>query len=131
MNRKIKTGLKIGTGLLLAMALAGGVWWYVVSTKTKSVTVDKGNFASEQITALAKDLARKAYVGPASDLPGSLKNLDYDQYRDIRFVRENGPWYGKSLPFEMQLFHLGFIFQNSVKINEIENGKVFPKFGKN
>lgn len=139
MNRKIKTGLKIGTGLLLAMALAGGVWWYVVNTKTKSVTVDKGNFASEQITALAKDLARKAYVGPASDLSGSLKNLDYDQYRDIRFVRENGPWYGKSLPFEMQLFHLGFIFQNSVKINEIENGKVrriqyspaFFDYGKN
>ena len=54
------------------------------------------------------------------------KDLTYDQHRDIRFVRENGPWYGKRLPFEVQFFHLGSLFQVSVPINEVIDGKAKP-----
>lgn len=55
-----------------------------------------------------------------------MKDLTYDQHRDIRFVRENGPWYGKRLPFEVQFFHLGSLFQVSVPINEVIDGKAKP-----
>ena len=41
-------------------------------------------------------------------------------------MRENGPWYGKRLPFEVQFFHLGSLFQVSVPINEVIDGKAKP-----
>lgn len=74
----------------------------------------------------AKELSLLAYKAPDENLPESIKNLSYDQYRDIRFVREQGPWFGQRLPFEMQFFHVGSIFQYSVLINEIVDGKVKP-----
>ena len=83
-------------------------------------------FDKKQLVDIAKKLSEQAYEQPADDLPEELKKLDYDQHRDIRFVRENGPWYNKSLPFEVQFFHLGSMFQISVPINEIVNGKVQP-----
>ena len=83
-------------------------------------------FNKKQLVEIAKSLSEKAYERPADNLPEELKNLNYDQHRDIRFVRENGPWYNKKLPFEVQFFHLGSMFQISVPINEIVNGKVQP-----
>ena len=80
-------------------------------------------FDQNVLIAKAQKLASKDYEKPADILPQELKNLDYDKHRDIRFVRENGPWYGKKLPFELQFFHLGSIFQISVPINEVVNGK--------
>lgn len=55
-------------------------------------------FDQNVLIAKAQKLASKDYEKPADILPQELKNLDYDKHRDIRFVRENGPWYGKKLP---------------------------------
>ncbi len=81
---------------------------------------------SEKLAAMAKSLAEKPYVAPVDDLPKELKELDYDRYRDIRFVRENGPWYGQKLPFEIQFFHVGGLFQTPVMLNQIVEGKSYP-----
>lgn len=67
-------------------------------------------------------MANSPYQAPDAVLPDSLNNLNYDQYRDIRFVRENGPWYNQNLPYEIQFFHLGNIFQISVPLNEVIDG---------
>lgn len=97
------------------------------------------DFAPNVLIAKAQRLASKEYQKPVDILPKKLKDLDYDAHRDIRFVRENGPWFGKKLPFEVQFFHLGSIFQVSVPINEVANGKAtrikyspdFFNYGKN
>ncbi len=83
-------------------------------------------FDSDSLAAIARNLADRAYEAPDDKVPAELKNLDYDEHRDIRFVRENGPWFNKHLPFEVQFFHLGSMFQVSVPINEIVKGKVLP-----
>ena len=90
------------------------------------MTVKDKKFDPGQLTEMAAALAAKPYVPPADNLPDELKKLNYDQYRDIRFSRENGPWYGKKLPFEIQFFHLGSLFLTSVPINEIVNGRIHP-----
>lgn len=59
------------------------------------MTVKDKKFDPGQLTEMAAALAAKPYVPPADNLPDELKKLNYDQYRDIRFSRENGPWYGK------------------------------------
>lgn len=99
--------------------------WKMQSLQEEQAKLADG-FDAKQLVEIAKNLSEKAYEKPADILPEELKNLNYDQHRDIRFVRENGPWYNKSLPFEVQFFHLGSMFQISVPINEIVNGKVLP-----
>ena len=66
------------------------------------------------------------YAVPDTIGSSELLNLSYDQYRDIRFVRKNGPWYNQKLPYEVQFFHLGSIFKIPVKINEVVNNVSKP-----
>lgn len=125
--------------LLFIMAgVAAGAWYYWDNPEEVEIAED-GVFSKDLIVAKARELAKRAYAENNSPLPEELKKLDYDEYRDIRFVRENGPWYGRGLPFEMQLFHLGSIFEKPVQINEIVKGQVrelkyssgFFNYGKN
>ncbi len=119
--------------LVAALVIAAGAYfawqkyllWQAESMAEEQAKLADG-FNKEQLVEIAKKLSQKAYEKPVDNLPEELKNLDYDQHRDIRFVRENGPWYNKKLPFEVQFFHLGSMFQISVPINEIVNGKVQP-----
>lgn len=83
-------------------------------------------FNPQLVRDKARALSRLAYSASDSGLPGELKDLDYDQHRDIRFVRENGPWYNQRRPFEIQFFHLGALFTTPVVINEVVGDKVRP-----
>lgn len=83
-------------------------------------------FDAKTVVEIARNLAGKAYTRPDDNMPSELKNLNYDEHRDIRFVRDNGPWHGQQMPFEVQFFHLGSMFLQSVPINEIVDGKVQP-----
>lgn len=89
-------------------------------------TADGEVFNRDVLITKAVKLSKQPYQAPADDVPQELKDLTYDQHRDIRFVRENGPWYGKRLLFEVQFFHLGSLFQVSVPINEVIDGKAKP-----
>lgn len=90
------------------------------------LTVHDRPFSQNTLIQMAKSLAKNAYVPPKDILPPEIDALDYDQHRDIRFVRENGPWFSKKLNFEMQFFHLGSLFKTSIPVNEIINGKSHP-----
>ena len=118
----------IGAGMIAAGAYFAWqkyLFWQAEQEAQEQAKLADG-FNKKQLVEIARNLAEKAYEKPADNLPEELKNLNYDQHRDIRFVRENGPWYNKKLPFEVQFFHLGSMFQISVPINEIVNGKVQP-----
>jgi periplasmic glucans biosynthesis protein len=71
----------------------------------------------------ARDAAGKPFKAPDSKLPDSLKNLDYDHYRAIRFLPEHALWRGEKLPFEVQFFHRGFYYAPRVDIYEVANGQ--------
>lgn len=96
-------------------------------------------FSIEILKQKAEKLSESAYQPLPANLPDEFKRLSYDQYRDIRFKREQGPWYNQRRPFEIQFFHIGSIFQSPVLVNEIVDGKVVPltyrpeyfDFGKN
>ena len=75
--------------------------------KASPVTDVGEDFNRDILITKAVKLSKEPYEAPADNLPQELKDLSYDQYRDIRFVRENGPWYGKRLPFEVQFFSSG------------------------
>ena len=78
---------------------------------------DEINF--NKIEEKAKELASRDYNAPDKEsLPGWMKNLTYDQYRDIRFLPERSLWSADNMPFRAQFFHPGYLFREPVILNE-------------
>jgi periplasmic glucans biosynthesis protein len=75
------------------------------------------------VRQLARDAANKPFKAPDTKLPDSLKNLDYDHYRQIRFLPERALWRSEKLPFEVQFFHRGFFYAPRIDIYEVANGQ--------
>src|SRR3954464_5787684 len=75
------------------------------------------------VRQLARDAANKPYKAADTKLPDNLKNIDYDQYRQIRFLPEHALWRGEKLPFEVQFFHRGFFYAPRVDIYEVSNNR--------
>ncbi|MBT1445527.1 glucan biosynthesis protein G [Shewanella sp. JM162201] len=82
-----------------------------------------GNFDSDTVVRIARNLAKKPYVALNDPLPASLAKISYDEYRDIRFQPESAIWKAESLPYQMQLFHRGFYFQDLIEIAIVEGNK--------
>ena len=55
---------------------------------------DPSPFDSTTVRNLAKELAQRAWQAPNETLPDPLKNLDYQQYRSIRFDPGHALWRG-------------------------------------
>ena len=73
-------------------------------------------FGFADVDRRARELAGRAYVRSAPPIPKQLKDLGYDQTRDIRFDPSRALWREQKLPFEVQFFHLGGFFDQPVRV---------------
>ncbi|MGC3964548.1 MAG: glucan biosynthesis protein G [Rhodocyclaceae bacterium] len=89
-----------------------------------SAHAQSASFGFEQVATMARKLAASPYKSSAGKIPAELKNLTYDQYRDIRYRPDRSIWLRERLPFELMFFHLGGYFTEPVRINEIGAGGV-------
>ena len=80
-------------------------------------------FDGATVRNLARDLAQRAYQAPDATLPDPLKNLEYQDYRAIRFDPGHALWHGQGLRFTAEFFHRGFLYKEPVKIFEVANGR--------
>jgi glucans biosynthesis protein len=132
--------------VLIAIVVVGVSWWTVsgVAAPTLPPAETSGaeapprfNFAD--VHRRAANLAQQPFEDNRQEIPAFLRELSYDQYRDIRFRADQGLWRDEDLPFELQFAHPGFLFQWPVHINVIEGGEIKPfkyrpdmfDFGKN
>jgi glucans biosynthesis protein len=74
-------------------------------------------FSFDDVASRAQKLAAKPYERPDTKLPKPLADLNYEQYRDIRFKPEHALWRKSKLPFEVQFFHPGIYFNQTVQVN--------------
>jgi periplasmic glucans biosynthesis protein len=90
----------------LAGEMAGGA---------ESAEVDL-NYVAER----ALERARHPFHSPREDLPKVLRqeNLDYDKYREIEFRHDKALWLAEGLPFRVEFFHPGYLYQEPVHVNE-------------
>ena len=74
----------------------------------------------DYVAKRALERARQPFRSPRADLPKVLlqDNLDYDKYRDIRFRRDRALWAADKLPFRVEFFHPGYLYQEPVHVNE-------------
>jgi len=104
--------LRLRKPLLATLALA------VAAICTSLPRIASG-FGFEEVADRARRLAAQPYKAPDFALPKDLKTLDYDHFRDIRYKPEQAAWRDAKVPFELQFFHLGFAFDQPVRINEV------------
>jgi glucans biosynthesis protein len=87
----------------LLLALTGRAW----------------GFGFDDVAEKARLLAAAPYLATPESLPQELKDLNYDQYRDIRYNPQRALWRAEALPFELMFFHLGKFQKQPVAIHEI------------
>lgn len=83
-------------------------------------------FGLEDVAARAATLARQPWRAAPADLPDTLRQLSYDQYRDIRFRPERALWRKEGLPFEVMFFHRGKYALDAVRIHQVVDGTPRP-----
>lgn len=79
-------------------------------------------FTSDTVLQLAKRLAAESRSPPqlAGDSP--LRQISYDQYRDIRVNPDSAVWRNEQVPLRIEFLPAGFLFQTPVAISVVENG---------
>jgi len=99
------------------VALAFG--FVAISATAHAQTWLREDVDFQKIEARAKDLAAQPYQAPDREaLPGWMKALSYDQYRDIRFRQDQALWNQGNLPFRASFFHPGYSFREPVQVHE-------------
>jgi glucans biosynthesis protein len=88
----------------------------------KAQSGENNRFGLSDVEAMADELSEKSFSEPGKKAPKFLLDLDYNQWRDIRFDTAESLWRKEGLPFEIQFFHLGAYYERSVEIFVVENG---------
>ncbi len=106
--------LMLGLGLALPLR----VW----------ARLESAEVTLEYVTKKAEQRARKPFRSPRADLPAVLRadKLDYDKYREIEFRHERALWAAENLPFRVEFFHPGYLYEEPVHINEFTLTHVQP-----
>lgn len=76
-------------------------------------------FGFGDVVAKAKALAAKAYTPPKST-PAFLKNLSYDDFRQIRFDPKQSLWHASHSNFQVMLVAPGLYFAHIVRIHVVD-----------
>ncbi len=89
-----------------------------------AILAPAGAFEFADVDRIARERASRPYAKPSFVLPKALKDLSYDQVRDIRFDPARSLWRAEKLPFEVQFFHLGGFFEQPVRVHEVVGPEV-------
>lgn len=101
--------------LTLGLVPASGL---AQSIPTEKLPSEQNPFL-RQLVMQAKEQAQADYSPPQRLQNKVLNELSYQQYRAIRFKGEKSIWRGL-YPYEVQLFHTGFLYQQPVHLNLID-----------
>ena len=102
-------------------------WWVVLLVAGVGALPQAASaFGFDQVVERARAMSTEPYKKPDNDLPDALRNLSYEQYRDIRYKPDRAWWRGSGLQYELEFFHPGRYFADRVKVNEITADGVHP-----
>jgi periplasmic glucans biosynthesis protein len=85
-----------------------------------------GGFDLDKVAEKAAKLAASPYRPPVANVPEWLQKISYDQWRDIRFRPEAALFRDAQLPFQVQLFHPGFLYDRTVAVQLVTRDRVTP-----
>ncbi len=77
----------------------------------------QASFSFDHVAGKARELAKEPFKDPFGRIPPFLLEINYDQWRSIRYKPEHSLWRDEKLPFEVQFFHPGFYYNIPVTIH--------------
>jgi periplasmic glucans biosynthesis protein len=103
----------------LIIAVFGQCAYTFAGAESADVTLD-------YVAQRAQERALKPFHSPRADLPDALRadKFDYDKYREIRFRDDQALWTADKLPFEVEFFHPGYLYEEPVHIYEFSQNYV-------
>jgi glucans biosynthesis protein len=101
-------------------------WLAATALLAVAATAHAASFDLDAVAERARQIAAEAWREPKAAVPGWLREISYDQWRDIRFKPEHALWRDRKSPFQVQFFHPGLFYNRSVKLNVVEGEKVKP-----
>src|SRR3954447_4419974 len=98
------------------------------SHRTVARGMESAEVTLDYVAKPAEEKPHKPFRSPRGDLPDVLRadKLDYDKYREIRFRHDQALWTTEKLPFAVEFFHPGYIYEEPVRINEFSYNYVQP-----
>jgi glucans biosynthesis protein len=85
-----------------------------------SESAAKSGFGFAAVEEKARALAATPYEPPPERVPSWLREISYDEWRDIRFQPSESLWRKEGLPFEAQFFHPGLFYDRPVDIHVVD-----------
>lgn len=83
-------------------------------------------FGLDDVAQKAQELASRSFEDPRGKVPDWLLQIDYDQWRDIRFRSDEALWRARGSGFQVQFFHAGLFYDRPVRINLVDAKGVEP-----
>jgi len=108
-------------GLLLMIIVSVTV---VAATRQEPATrsPERYKFNRDTVSELARRLAAEPRQQPKLDSGSPLRQITYDQYRDIRVNPDSTIWRNDQVPVRVELLPAGFLFQTPVTVSIVEDG---------
>jgi len=82
-------------------------------------------FSFESLVQNARQLASQTYTPPAQ-VGAPFTDLDYDDYRNIRFRERHALWAGPAARAVMHTYHPGWLFDSTVALFDVADGMAQP-----
>lgn len=104
--------------VLIAVSMPGCA---IAGFESAEVTLD-------YVAKKAEQRAHKPFRSPRADLPDFLRadQLNYDKYREIEFRHDRALWSAEDLPFRVEFFHPGYLYEEPVHVYEYTLTHVQP-----
>ena len=82
-----------------------------------------GPFDGASVRRLAQAMSRHPYQAPDEHLPAAVNGMDFDQYRGVRFKKDDALWRGQGLDFQVEFLPRGFLYRPRIDIFEVRDGQ--------
>ncbi len=115
---------KMVSKLLLSASVMVSV---VACAATPQVNPEPGEkFDYAWLKGHARNLATQPYASYEGEVPKELSDMDWDEYQQLHFKKDESLWAEDDTAFRAGFFHLGQGFISPIQINVVENGVSQP-----
>ncbi len=109
-------------GLLLTMAIVSVTVVAATRQEPAAHSPNRYKFTKDTVSELARQLATEPRQQARLDSGSPLRQITYDQYRDIRVNPDSAVWRNDQVPVRAELLPAGFLFQTPVTVSIVEDG---------
>ncbi|WP_319585010.1 glucan biosynthesis protein [uncultured Pseudodesulfovibrio sp.] len=111
--------------LLPALILLAQAWPGIVHAETAPAEEPQG-FTRQVVVEKARELSQAPFNPTQGEVPQALLNLNDAAWHDITYRPEKSLWQKENLPFQVQFFHPGLLYDRLVDVNIVDKGAVEP-----